>query len=278
MEFVEQKLEDILGSLKPLSVEWKDDTARRVIERLTALPIRDTYNVDDVRALLDSGFDDGILVCRLFLGLSKDQFHGVLSEARPGRGVGVSAYRADKEGFLDTVVKTGLLETMALEINRKPHWSDVLVERLRSGRGSAIAGQKRGRSVEDFVEDVVKSVFGSNFKLRCTFTGARKQIAKCDIAIPSKTEPRILIEAKGYGATGSKMSDVLGDLRAIIAAKRSDTALLFFTDGLTWKQRQSDLRKIVEFQNNGDITRIYTFAMAKQFESDLKTLKREYRI
>ena len=62
------------------------------------------------------------------------------------------------------------------------------------------------------------------------------------------------------------MTDILGDIRTIIAAKRPDTAFLFFTDGLTWKQRKSDLRKLVEFQNNGDITRIYTYAMAQQFE------------
>ena len=38
------------------------------------------------------------------------------------------------------------------------------------------------------------------------------------------------------------------------------------------------LRKIVDYQNKGDITRIYTFAMASQFESDLKQLKREYHL
>jgi len=122
----------------------------------------------------------------------------------------------------------------------------------------------------------VRKVFDQNFQTRCTFQGPRGQEAKCDFAIPSKAMPRILIEAKGYGATGSKMTDVLGDIRAIIAAKRADTAFLFFTDGLTWKQRKSDLRKLVDFQNNGDITRIYTFAMAKQFEADLKQLKNEY--
>ena len=74
------------------------------------------------------------------------------------------------------------------------------------------------------------------------------------------------------------MTDILGDIRTIIAAKRPDTAFLFFTDGLTWKQRRSDLRKIVDFQNNGDITRIYTYAMARQFEKDLRQLKAEYRL
>ena len=60
------------------------------------------------------------------------------------------------------------------------------------------------------------------------------------------------------------------------ASKRADTAFLFFTDGLTWKQRQSDLKKIIEHQNQGDITRIYTQSMAAQFEADLLTLKDEH--
>jgi hypothetical protein len=54
-----------------------------------------------------------------------------------------------------------------------------------------------------------------------------------NFTIPSKSAARILLEAKGYGATGSTMTDILGDIRTIVAAKRPDTALLFFTDGLT---------------------------------------------
>ena len=166
---------------------------------------------------------------------------------------------------------------MAEEANRIPHWTDVLVERLRSGRGSAISGQRRGRDLEDFAEAIISKLFGDKFQTRCTFTGPRGT-AKCDFAIPSKALPRILIESKAYGATGSKMTDVIGDIEKIISAKRPDTAFLFFTDGLTWKQRKSDLRKIVEYQNRGDIMRIYTHAMADQFEQDLKRLKDEYRL
>jgi hypothetical protein len=278
MEVIAQKLEDIVDSLRALTVEWKDETAGRVIDRLKAMSVKKAYTAEDVKALLDANFDDGILICRLFLGLSKDQFVSVLREVRGDAGIGVKSYRADREAFIEDVLSTGLLEAMAEEANRKPHWSDVLVERLRSGRGSAISGQKRGRNVEDFAEAIVRKVFGENFQVRCTFKGPRGQDAKCDFAIPSKSAARILIESKGYGATGSKMTDILGDIRTIIAAKRPDTALLFFTDGLTWKQRKSDLRKIVEFQNNGDITRIYTLAMAKQFESDLRELKAEYKL
>ena len=256
----------------------KDDTARRVIDRLKVFPLKYSYTTEDVATLLEGNFNDGILICRLFLGMSKDQFVSVLRGIRGEAGIGVKCYRADRPEFIKDVASTGLLEAMAAEATRKARWSDVLVERLRSGRGSAISGQRRGRDVEDFAEAIVKKVFGKNFQVRCTFKGPRGQDAKCDFAIPSKTSARILIESKGYGATGSKMTDILGDIRTIIAAKRPDTAFVFFTDGLTWKQRKSDLRKIVEFQNKGDITRIYTYAMAGQFETDLRQLKDEYNL
>ena len=278
MEVVSQKLEDIIDSLSALTVDWQDETALRVISRLKSFPVKKTYAERDVQDLLDANFDDGILVCRLFLGMSKDQFISVLRGIRHDRGIGVKSYRADRTSFVDDLLSSGLLEAMAEEANRKAHWSNVLIERLRSGRGSAIAGQKRGRGVEDFAEEIVRKVFEANFQVRCSFAGPRGQVAKCDFAIPSKSSARILIEAKGYGATGSKMSDILGDLHTIISRKRPDTALLFFTDGLTWKQRKSDLRKIVELQNSGDITRIYTSAMAHQFEGDLQELKREYKL
>lgn len=87
-----------------------------------------------------------------------------------------------------------------------------------------------------------------------------------------------MLESKGYGATGSKMTDIIGDLDAIIAAKRHDCPFLFVTDGLTWKSRLSDLRKIVHRQNQGKITKIYTMEMGDQLLEDLATLKAELAI
>lgn len=276
MQVLNQKLEEILLTLRPLKVEWQDEVAKRVISRLESLPLKSTYAVADIQEILEAGFDDGLLIIRLFLGLSKDDFTAALKDALNGTGAGVKRYRNEKGEFLDALVGLGVLEALTLRTQRIPKWSDVLVERLRSGRGSAISGQKRGRGIEDFAEAVVQGVFGDQYNKRCNFTGARGQTAKCDFAIPFKQSPQILIEAKGYAATGSKMTDVIGDIEKIIQAKRADTALLFFTDGLTWGQRRNDLRKIVGYQNAGDITRIYTSAMVAQFEGDLRQLKAEY--
>lgn len=278
METVEQNLAEILESLSPLQVDWQDETAHRVVAKLQSFPMKPHYTEEDVALLLNAGFGEGILICRLFLGLSKDAFEGVLRAALGTGGTGVKRFRENPNGFVAALAGLGLLEKMREEVNRKPSWNDVLIERLRSGRGSAISGQKRGRDVEDFVESIVRRVFGDRYDTRCSFIGARQTAAKCDFAIPSKEAPRIIIESKGYGATGSKMTDIIGDIERIITAKRHDMAFVFFTDGLTWGQRTSDLRKIIGYQNNGEILRIYTRQLAQQFEADLRLLKQEHRI
>ena len=177
MKVIAQKLEDILEALSPLKVEWQDETARRVIARLEKLPRKKVYTADDVQRILDVHFDEGLLISRLFLALSKDDFTAALKGALGGEGSGIARYKANQAEFIDALVNLGLLEAMALNADRKPRWTDVLVERLRSGRGSAISGQKRGRGVEDFSEGIVKAVFGESYAKRCTFSGARGKTA-----------------------------------------------------------------------------------------------------
>lgn len=279
MQVIDQTVEGVLDSLSPLAVEWMDEIATAAIAQFSAIEIKPAYRADDVQGLLDDHFDHGILCCRLFLALSNDAMDAELRRLLGSGGIGKKRYQADKAAYIKVLEALGLFEAMSTLINHKPVWSDILVERLRSGRGSAIQGQKRGRGLEDFAEVIVKEVFGEGgYEARCMFSGADGKRAKCDFAIPDRNRPRIIVEVKGYGATGSKMTDIIGDLDAIIDAKRHDTALLFLTDGITWKARVADLRKIVTRQNEGKITRIYTTKMASQLKEDLETLKAELRI
>jgi arginine/lysine/ornithine decarboxylase len=167
---------------------------------------------------------------------------------------------------------------MHCSVDRPVDWRDLLEERLKTGRGSAIRGQKRGRILEDFVEVVLQEIFGKdNYESRCRFRGeSGLSTEKADFAICSRDDPRILIEVKAFGATGSKLTDILGDMQRIITEKRHDTDLLFITDGVSWRQRLNDLRKLVELQNRGRIQRIYTMAMEKSLRRDLEQLKREH--
>jgi hypothetical protein len=228
MQAKDQTLDEVVDSLSPLDVDWMDEVAASAIARLTDLRKKETYGRADLAALLNGDFNEGILCARLFLALSKDSMEAALKrELGDEGGIGVKRYKAEPDAFLDVLERLNLPEAMATSINYTPVWSDILVERLRSGRGSAISGQRRGRGLEDFAEAMVKEVFGNQYDTRCTFTGADGKSAKCDVAVPDKNRPRIVIEVKGYGATGSKMSDIIGDLDAIIEAMRRDTWLLF---------------------------------------------------
>lgn len=148
MQIKDQTLDEVVEGLSPLTVEWMDDTAAEAIAALTTLPKKDAYSRDDIAALLDDDFERGILCARLFLAMSKDTMETELRRELGEGGIGVKRYKADKDGYLAVLEGLLLLEAMATTINYEPVWSDILVERLRSGRGSAIQGQKRGRGLE----------------------------------------------------------------------------------------------------------------------------------
>lgn len=278
MERYRQTFEEIISKLSPIQSEWRDDLATSVIDLLLGIPDKDSYTTGDLQALLAKDFDAGLTLIRLFLDLSKDELGGVLSEAMKGKGVGIKSLRADPSAFLEGLVSLGALEKMREVVGTPVTWRDILVERLKTGRGSAIKAQRRGKFLEDQTEEIVKEVYGiSNYDTRCRFIAANGQSnEKTDFAIPSKGDPRILIEVKAYGATGSKQTDILGDMERIIDRKRHDTALLFVTDGITWKSRSNDLRKLIELQNRGEITRIYTSQMFPELRQDLLRLRSEH--
>jgi hypothetical protein len=281
MRVVHQNLDDILASLSPLEADWMDNMAEAIMNRIASVPAKREYDRDDITNLIDassrSAFDVSKFCVGLFLAYSKDKLEGELRARLAPGGTGLRRFQADRERYLDVLEELGLRDAMTATVNRELVWSDILQERLRTGRGSAIQGQQRGRGLEDFTEDVIRDVFGDHFEVRCTFRGVNGS-AKCDFAIPNKEVPLILIESKGYGATGSKMSDIIGDVDAIIRAKRNDASLLVVTDGLTWKARANDLRKLITRQNDGRITRIYTTGMVEQLRSDLLILKAEYEL
>jgi hypothetical protein len=273
-----QSLRELLSALSTIESNWRDAHADQVILMLKGIPARTGCSVEDVRRLLDIDFATAMTVIQLFLDMSKDEFAVALRAQMGGRGIGVTEYRTDPAAFVACLEKQGLLDKMRQAMTRPLVWHDVLVERLKAGRGSAIKGQLRGRMLENFVEGIVKGAF-AKYDLRCRFVGATgESTEKADFAIPSKEEPRILIEAKAYGATGSKQTDILGDIGRIVQQKRHDTDLLLVTDGITWHSRANDLRKLVAMQNKGMIARIYTKSMADDLASDLRQLRKDHAL
>lgn len=274
-----QRLDDLLAAVAPLETTWRDEHSDAVIALIESIPEKAHYDAADLRGLLERDFRASMTAIQLMLELSKDEFTVALRSTLPS-GTGVKRFREDYDTFVQALAKLGVLERLATLVHTPVTWRTILLERLKAGRGSAIKGQARGRGLEDFVELIVRGVFGPDqYNVRSRFVGARgTSTEKADFAIPSKVDARILIETKAYGATGSKQTDVLGDVGRIVEQKRHDTDFLLVTDSVTWRDRANDLRKLVEMQNQGLITRIYTRSMAAQLEEDLKELKRDHAL
>jgi hypothetical protein len=271
---IRQTLEELLQQISSLPASWEDQHSRDVITLLEGLPNETAGLRAALTAMVSSQQEAAATAIRLALDLSKDDFKASAREALGAGGFAWKDLREEPEAIQALLDGLGVVPAFERAIATPVTWRSVLVERLKSGRGSAIKGQQRGRGLEDFVEGIVASVFGTRFNLRCRFLGAKGTSEKADFAIPSADDPQILIEVKAYGATGSKQTDIIGDMVRIAEQKRNDTLLFLVTDGTTWRARTSDLRKLVEMQNQGKIARIYTKAMGELLRSDLAELKR----
>lgn len=278
MQRTRQNLTELLGLVSRVATGWRDPLADRVLSLLETFPLADEWT-EGIKPVLQKDFDAGITIIRMILGLSKDEFTHEL-RAVGNLPLSKSSFARDPEAFISLLTDLGVPGRLEELRSRQYTWKDIIVERLRSGRGSAIKGQARGRALEDFTEELVLSCFGAgNYDVRCRFLGAAgTSTEKADFAIPNRNDPCVLIEVKAYGATGSKQTDILGDIARIAAEKRSDTTLLLVTDGISWHARKSDLQKLIEMQNQGMIARIYTQAMRDALWVDLEQMKQEYHL
>lgn len=271
-----QTYEEIANSLRVLEVNWLEDPhAEKVITMLKSLPEGKKITGKDVIKMIETDFRTASTVLRLFLGMAKDEYDRDIPALFEGAGAGkVTQFREDPKAYVAALARLDLLKKMNAEINRPREWCDRLVGLFEGGWGSARKGQLRGRMLEDFVEVILLKIFREDQIIpRCQFLGASGLSSeKADFAIPSAEDAHILIEVKAFNATGSKQTDVLGDIYRIVEQRRDDTAFILVTDGISWKARQSDLRKIIKLQNEGRIRKIYTMSMAEELEADLRSL------
>lgn len=280
MERHVQQKDELIPLLSAVTTDWKDEFSIGFLEFLSSIPENAELNREFLKRILTSDFQNAILFFRLVHEQSKDEFNITLKSLfiDSPKGAGKNAFKSDADRYVDKLIEYGLPAAYNHIMTRQFTWKDILLERLKGGRGSAIKGQTRGRNLEDFVEKYVKEAY-SKYDSKVSFIGRdENRKAKADFCIPSKNQPNIIIEVKAYGATGSKQSDVIGDIEKIIKEKRRDTYFLLVTDGITWISRMSDFERLIKFQNEGDIYRIYTQKMELDLAADLLQLKNELNL
>lgn len=259
-------LNDILSQIERIPSEWLNEVGRKVINatpRILEALEKEGIDRNAIEKLLRE-HKYALDVFRLILGLSQDE---MVNELRyfakiPELGRGFKSIRNKASQYCSEIANIlvknlGLVKVASKELFHNWRYEEVLIERYKYQRGRAIKGQKRGRSLEDDVESTLKRV-GVKYERGRSFISKKGVEAKADFSIPSHIHPSIVIEVKGYEATGSKLTDVLGDILKIIKAKDPDTRFYLVTDGIGWFRRLSDLKHIIKLHEEDQIDMIYT--------------------
>ena len=133
MEVISQKLDDILA--EPSAAHrgiGHSVHGRNVIDWSDGPLLKKTYTPGDVKSILDQHFDEGILICRLFLALSKISLNSCCGMFCGDKGIGVKSYKANPDAFIEDLLTTGLLDAMAVRPIANPDPYRFPAERLRA--------------------------------------------------------------------------------------------------------------------------------------------------
>jgi hypothetical protein len=150
--------------------------------------------------------------------------------------------------------------------------ADVLVARAGT-RAAATAASRQGRDVEDEIEAVAMAL-ALPYETRTRFTGRNGRTAPCDLVIPNSGGAEIVVAAKGFDSTGSKLTDAVREIEEMAEVRTPRQFVLAVIDGIGWKNRISDLRKIHHLWVTHQIDGMYTLATLQQFRDDVEDAAR----
>jgi hypothetical protein len=276
MQLDKVTLEELLDELEELPSDWMDEKAQALVAhiKISLGRLRELDRPVTALDLADELRDDArfLEICRLLLGKGQEPAAHVICDALGERMSWTKlrvVARQEPERMAAVLEGLKLPELIQSHLERQWQAEDILVERYKMSRGRAIAGQRRGRGLEDEVAAVLEEL-RIPFQRGVTFLGKRGATAKCDFAIPTREHPKVVIEAKGFEATGSKLTDFLGDILMIAQAKDFHMYFFLVTDGRGWHHRISDLRKIVEYHQENLIDMIYTRARLADLAAAVK--------
>lgn len=167
------------------------------------------------------------------------------------------------------VTDYGLLDALDRQRHATYGFGDILVARATTGSTAARAGAA-GRSLEDRLEEIAHTL-GLLYRTRGRFTGRAGGTAPYDLAIlDGYDNVLIAVAAKGFDSTGSKLTDALREIEQMADVRLPTQFIFAAVDGIGWKQRQSDLRKIHGLWTDRKIDGVYTVQTLPEFQVALE--------
>lgn len=208
-------------------------------------------------------------VLHLAVGLSKERFSGILNH-HLGTSGWIKLGKEHPERIVEMMDREfDLVRLITEQRDRIYNFGDVLVARAASTTTASRAGAS-GRKVEDQIEAIIKDL-GLPYKARTRFVGKNNATGPADFVIPDPENAAIIIACKGNDSTGSKQTATLDEIvRVALEVSTSRQSIMVVIDGIGWKKRQSDLRKVYNLWEAQQIDGMYTMATLGQFRENVK--------
>ncbi|OBH08166.1 hypothetical protein [Mycobacterium sp. E3247] len=262
---------DYLGALgrlsahiDPLASTVETDAIRAAAVSLAALPVISRKSI----AKWAAAHPNDVPVLGLLVGLGQEKLKNALKHTFDTSGWVLLARNNAVEliSWLDDVY--GLVAQAKAQLHATYGIGDVLVARAGT-RAAATAAGAQGRKVEDEIEAVAK-ILGLPYQTRTTFTGRNGRTAPCDLVIPNSDSAAIAVAAKGFDSTGSKLTDAVREIVEMADVRLPRQFVIAVIDGIGWKSRAADLRRIHQLWVDQQIDGMYTLATLDQFRDDIE--------
>jgi hypothetical protein len=208
----------------------------------------------------------------LAVGLSQEKLKNTLKHHFGTSGWVILA--RERPGDLVRMLETefDLVRLIEVQRNRSYDFGDILIARAGT-RQTATAAGASGRKVEDEIEAIAMDL-GLPCQTRTRFTGRNSRTAPCDLVIPSGGRAEIAVAAKGFDSTGSKLTDAVREIEEMADVRQARQFIMAVIDGIGWKNRLNDLRRIYALWESNQIDGMYTLATLDRFRADLRQAAR----
>lgn len=257
-------LSQLSTAFDPTVTTAEGEAIQGVAVALGSLPVVDRASL----AAFVQGDPSSVPVLGLAVGLTQEKLRNVLRHH-----LGTSAWTVLARTRPDDLIAVlddhyEVVRLVTVQRARSYVFGDILIARAGTRRTATAAGAT-GRRVEDEIEAVARDL-GLPYATRTRFQG-RAGTAPCDLAIPvGGAEARIVVAAKGFDSTGSKLTDAVREIQEMAEKRLPSQYVMAVIDGIGWKSRAQDLRRIYELRVTGQIDGLYTLAALPQFRVDLE--------
>lgn len=215
--------------------------------------------------------DAGILA--LIVGLSREKLK---NQVRHWFGVGSPSKvaREKPKELVDSFDEDfDLIRLVNSQLRRTYTFADILNARATT-RHSAVQAGESGRRVEDQIEAIARDLC-LPYEVRTRFEGRTGRSAPADLAVPGGGRGCVVaVAAKAFDSTGSKLTDAVREIEEMADARTGNQIVLAIVDGIGWKGRLADLRRIWSLWESGEIDGLFTMNTIEDFRDGLDTYAR----